>query len=245
MRVSVITVAYNAADTIADTLASVAEQTHHDIEHIVVDGASSDSTMDVVRRFGHVTRCLSEPDRGIYDAMNKGLALATGDVVGFLNADDAFARPDILERVSSLMAEEKVDLCFADVVYQRDGRVLRRYSSARFRPSRLRFGWEPAHPTCYVRSDFFERVGKFSLDYRISADYEWMLRAFLEFYASWRYVPEVWVRMKPGGVSTRGLQSWLLQNREIVRACRSHGIRTNLAIVLSKTPWKVMELWRK
>jgi len=244
MRISVITVAFNAADTIEDTLKSVASQTHSEIEHIVVDGGSTDGTMEVVRRFGHV-RWISESDRGIYDAMNKGLAVATGDVVGFLNADDIFAHEGVLARVADLMSEQDLDLCFADVVYEQHGRVVRRYSSARFRPSRLRFGLMPAHPTCYVRSDFFKKVGIFSMDYEIASDYEWMVRAFKKNSPSWRYVPEIWVRMRMGGVSTRGLRSRWVLNREIVRACRAHGLQTNLAMVLAKLPLKLMELWRK
>ncbi|RMH11620.1 MAG: glycosyltransferase, partial [Gammaproteobacteria bacterium] len=178
MKVSVITVCRNAVESIAQTIRSVQSQDFPDVEHIIVDGASTDGTMDIINQYGFEAGCriISEPDQGIYDAMNKGIGLASGDVIGFLNADDVYAHEGVLTRVATIMSERDLDLCFADLRFMQGERVVRHYSSSRFRPERLRFGWMPAHPTTYVRKEFFERIGGFSLNYKIAADYEWMVR---------------------------------------------------------------------
>jgi len=245
VRISVITVAYNAEATIGDTLCSVVEQDYPYIEHIVVDGASTDSTLDIVRQYPSV-RWISEPDHGIYDAMNKGLAMASGDVVAILNADDMYAHHEVLSRVAKVLADKSLDLCFADLNFiNEQEKVVRHYSSARFQPKQLRNGWMPAHPTLYVRKSFFDKVGKFRTDYKIAADYEWIVRAFSTLKASWKYVPEVWVNMRMGGVSTNSMKSRWVLNNEIVRACKENGIETSLGRVLMKIPLKLLELYIK
>jgi len=247
MRVSVITVAHNAAGTIEDAILSVGAQTYADVEHIVVDGASGDGTVDIIRRHqDRIARWISEPDEGIYDAMNKGIDLATGDVIGFLNADDVFASPGVLSRIAGVMEDSRLDGCYADVVYVRPdtGVVIRRYRSDRFSPDRLAYGWMPAHPALYLRREVFEQCGKFRTDYAIAADYELIARVFGKYRRKARYLPEVWVKMRPGGVSTRGLRSNWIISREIVRACRENGIPTNLFRVCLKYPMKMMEMFR-
>ncbi len=245
MRISVITVAFNAAATIADTLESVASQTYPHIEHIVVDGASTDGTQAIVERHGkHVARMISEPDRGIYDAMNKGLRLATGDVIGFLNADDVYADMGVLERVSATMEKETLDALFGDAEFvspAQPDRPLRRYRSERFRPDRIAWGWMPAHPTLFLRRQVYERFGQFRTDYRIAGDFELVARMFHGGTLRYRHVPEVLVRMRTGGISTGGWRNTLLLNREVLRACRENGIRTNLPKILSKYPAKLLE----
>lgn len=248
MRISIITVAFNAARTITDTLGSVAVQTHPDIEHIVVDGASTDGTQAIIERHGkHVARFISEPDCGIYDAMNKGLGLATGEVVCFLNADDVYANSGVLERVSAIMEAEKLDALFGDAEFvslARPNQVLRRYRSDRFRPDRIAWGWMPAHPTLFLRRSVFERFGTFRSDYRIAGDFELVARIFHGGTLRYRHVPEVLVRMRTGGVSTGGWRNTLLLNREVLRACRENGIDTNLFKILSKYPRKLLEFFR-
>lgn len=245
MKISVITVAFNAAHTIADTLDSVAAQTHPDVEHIVVDGASTDGTLTVVERHGkHVARMMSEPDRGIYDAMNKGLRLATGDVIGFLNADDVYADNGVLEHVSSVMERERLDALFGDAEFvspAKPGRSLRRYRSERFRPDRIAWGWMPAHPTLFLRRQVYQRFGLFRTDYRIAGDFELVARMFHGGTLRYRHLPEVLVRMKTGGISTGGWRNTLLLNREVLRACRENGIPTSLPKILSKYPAKLLE----
>jgi len=245
VKISVVTVSYNAAATIADTIESVFGQSYLNIEHIVVDGGSSDGTVDVLRQYdADIYAWVSEPDRGIYDAMNKGLSMATGDVIGFLNADDVYANSGVLDRIQGVFSDNTIDACFSDLQFIDDqNKVVRLYSSSRFSPEQLRNGWMPAHPTLYVRKSFFDKVGLFRLDYKIAADYEWIVRAFIAQKAAWKYVPEVWVKMRMGGISTRSMKSRWILNNEIVRACRENGVDTSLGRVLMKIPLKLLELF--
>lgn len=249
MKISIITVVFNAAGTIADTLESVAGQTHAEVEHIVVDGASTDGTLEMIQRHGkHIAQLVSEPDQGIYDAMNKGLALASGEVVGFLNADDVYANNRVLGRVSEIMARDDLDALFGDAEFvspARPDQPLRRYRSERFRPERIAWGWMPAHPTLFLRRQVYERFGLFRTDYRIAGDFELVARMFHGDTLKYRYVPEVLVRMRTGGVSTGGWRNTLLLNREVLRACRENGISTSLPKILSKYPAKLLEFIRR
>lgn len=248
MKISIITVCYNSAATLPYCLDSVARQSHTNIEHIVIDGASTDGTGQVVRSQGQrVARFLSEPDNGIYDAMNKGLALATGDVIGILNADDRYADDGALARVSAQIRAQALDMLYGDVAFfQPDAptRLVRRFSSARFKPERIGWGWMPAHPALFVKRGVFDRVGPYKTDYKIAGDYEWVARAFKVGNWMHAYLPEVLVHMQTGGVSTRNWRSTLLLNQEVLRACRANGIPTNWFKILSKYPLKAMELIR-
>ncbi|HIA02772.1 MAG TPA: glycosyltransferase [Myxococcales bacterium] len=244
--ISVITVVYNAADTIADTLGSVASQTYSNIEYIVVDGGSSDGTLAVIEKYRDViTHFVSEPDAGIYDAMNKGIGLATGDVVGFLNADDIFADAGVLGRVALAMQNTSLQACFGDVVFVGDDMetAVRYYRSSGFSPGRLAYGWMPAHPSLYLRRDLFDRYGNFRTDYEIAADYELVARLFGKHRISYVYLPWVFVNMRLGGVSTKGLRNSFILNREIVRACEENSISTNMFKVLLKIPSKLSEFF--
>lgn len=227
MRISVITISYNSASTIGDTLRSVAEQTHPDIEHIIIDGASMDSTLQVVQDHGaHVARVVSEPDAGLYDAMNKGLALATGEYVGFLNADDLFATPQAVASLAQA-AESGADAVFGDLVYvapQRVDRVVRRWSSGEFRRSRLNFGWMPPHPTFYVKRSLLPVLGGFDNSLRIAADYDFMLRCLVRPGASASYTPNVLVRMRLGGASNKSVHAVSRKSREDLQVMRRHGL---------------------
>lgn len=245
MMISVVTVCKNAAETIEKTVQSVASQTYGNVEHIVVDGASNDGTVDVLERSSEmIGQWVTEPDNGIYDAMNKGVSMAKGDVIGFLNADDVYAHPNVLARISEVFLSEDVQACFGDVVMVRSDleTVVRYYRSNRFSPSRLSKGWMPAHPGLYLKTNLFHRYGNFRTDYRIAADYELVVRYFGVHQIAYRYLPEVLVKMRVGGASTRNINSNLILNREIVRACRENGIQTNLFKVLLKFPQKMMEL---
>lgn len=237
--------AFNAARTIAETLQSVASQTHVETEHIVVDGASTDGTLDIIARCSsHIATIVSEPDRGIYDAMNKGLAMATGEIIGFLNADDVYAHECVLERVSGIMAENDLDALFGDAEFfnpDRPDQPVRRYRSERFHPKRIAWGWMPAHPTLFLKRHVYERFGTFRTDYRIAGDFELVARMFHGGTLSYRHVPEVLVRMRTGGISTGGWRNTILLNREVLRACRENGISTSLPKILSKYPAKLLE----
>lgn len=229
MRITIITVAYNSAATIADTLASVAAQSHPDIEHIVVDGASTDATLAIVREHGaHVTTIVSQPDHGIYDAMNKGLALAQGDFVGFLNADDMLADADAVAAIARAAAGvPAVDVVYGDLVYVEQAnpaQVVRFWRSGEFAPSRLRYGWMPPHPTLYVRRARLAELGAFDTRLRIAADYDFALRYLGRTGMRVAYVPQVLVRMRVGGASNRSLPALLRKTREDLRALRQNRV---------------------
>ena len=249
MKISIITVAYNSASTMLEALRSVAQQTHPDIEHIVIDGGSTDGTVELVRAHGqHLAVFVSEPDAGIYDAMNKGLARASGDVVGFLNSDDVYASAGVLAGVARELAQDDtLDAVLGDVAFfdpARPQRALRRYRSGRFRPGLVAWGWMPAHPALFVRRRVFMQVGNFRTDYRIAGDYEWVARAFGGGTLRYRHLDQVLVHMRTGGVSTGGWRNSLLLNQEVLRACRDNGIRTNWLKILSKYPAKILEFVR-
>lgn len=245
MKISVITVCFNSVRTLGDTLESVAAQTHLEVEHIVVDGASTDGTLKIIERYGkHVALLISEPDQGIYDAMNKGLRLATGEVIGFLNADDVYADSGVVERVSAIMAEDGLDALFGDAEFvspDRPNQPVRRYRSERFRPERIAWGWMPAHPALFLRRRVYERYGLFRTDYRIAGDFEYCARIFHRNKLVYRNLPETLVRMRTGGISTSGWRNTVLLNREVLRACRENGIDTNILKIFSKYPAKLME----
>ena len=249
MKVTIVTACYNAESTIADTLQSVAKQTCDDLEHIVIDGASTDRTLDVVKqhalRTAHVR---SEPDRGVYDAMNKGLAVASGDVIGFLNADDVYADQHVLSRVMTVMEREGLDALLGDVEFFKPDnptRTLRRYRSAQFRPGRIAWGWMPAHPALFLHRRVYERFGLFRTDYRIAGDFEYCARIFRDNTLVYRSLPETLVRMRTGGISTGGWRNTVLLNREVLRACRENGIDTNMLKIFSKYPAKMLEFFVK
>jgi glycosyltransferase involved in cell wall biosynthesis len=244
MKISVVTAAFNAAGTIADCLASVASQTIP-VEHIIIDGASSDDTVRIVREMNPRARVLSEPDKGIYDAMNKGIRLATGDVVGILNADDFYENDRVIEKIIGAFAEHQVDSVFADLVYVNPknlDRIIRHYRAARFTPDKLSFGIVPPHPTFFVRKRIYEQYGCYKTDYMISSDYEMFVRLLSLHKISYFYLPESIVRMRTGGVSTKNLRHQWIGNKEIVRACRENGLRTNMLLILSKYFTKIFQL---
>ena len=247
-RVSVITVTYNSAATLGHCLRSVAAQIHPDVEHIVIDGGSSDTTRKVIAtEGGHVPYFISEPDRGIYDAMNKGIAVASGDIIGFLNADDHYAHPDVLAKVHQMFADTPLDMVFGDVAFfhsAKPDKPIRRYRSDRFRPSRISWGWMPAHPALFVRRSVFENTGPFQINYRIAGDFEWVARVFQNKTLRYGYLPEVLVHMQTGGISTQGWRSTVLLNREVMQACRDNNIPTNWFKILSKYPFKLLEYVR-
>lgn len=249
MRISVITATYNSGRTIGDTLESVLRQTYSDVELIVVDGASRDDTMDVVRRyeprFGGRMHWTSEPDRGIYDAMNKGIARATGDVIGILNSDDFYTSDTVLERVAEAMAGGDVDAVYGDIHYVRDGdlrRCVRYYSSRPFRRWMMRLGFMPAHPSFYCRREVYERYGTFDTTYRVAADFENLLRLIYVNRIRTCYLPVDFVTMRTGGASTSGLSSHRQIMRDHLRALRSNGVWSCTPLLGLRYIYKIWEV---
>jgi glycosyltransferase involved in cell wall biosynthesis len=247
MKVSIITATFNSAATLTSTMESVRRQDHPDIEHILIDGRSSDNTVDVIRSYPHVARYISEPDSGLYDAINKGIRLATGDVVGILNSDDFFASPHVVSQVVEALDREQVDAVFGDVAFVRPDnltRIVRTYSSRKFHPRQFTRGYMPAHPTFYVRRRCYEAFGVYHTDYRIAADYELLVRFIHRHRISYAYLPATMVYMRTGGVSNRTMASRYVLNREIVRACADNGLTTNMARLSLKYFFKVFEYVR-
>lgn len=236
MKITIITVTYNSASTIAHTMRSIAQQTHQAVEHIVIDGASTDNTLDVVREHGkHVARVISEPDRGIYDAMNKGLALATGEMVGFLNADDILAHERVLESIDRAARQEPaVDVVYGDLVYVRNehpDQVLRYWRSGEFTRAKLRLGWMPPHPTFYVRATTLHAIGPFNDRLRIAADYDLILRSLAMPGVRTAYIRDILVRMRAGGASNRSLKAIIRKSREDLWAIRQNGVGGWLTLI--------------
>lgn len=213
-------------------LVSVAEQSYPSVEHLVIDGASTDGTLALLEeQRDRLAVFVSEPDSGIYDAMNKGIKLAQGDVIGFINSDDFYANREVLARVARFFAEApKMDACYADLTYvnQTDtSRTVRYWKSSEFASGAFSKGWCPPHPTFFVRRSVYERFGGFDLGYRIASDVELMMR-FLEVHKiRVSYVPEVWVKMRMGGTTNKSLKNIWVQNQEVLHALRSHGLPAN------------------
>jgi len=244
MKISIVTVTLNSAATLATTMDSVCRQDHPDIEHIVVDGRSTDGTLDIVRSYPHVARFISESDSGLYEAINKGIGLATGDVVGILNSDDFFPSPRIVSYVADALSRRQVDAVFGDVAFVRPanlGRIVRIYSSRKFHPRHFAGGYMPAHPSFYVRRRCYEQYGGYKTDYRIAADYELLVRFIHRHRITYAYLPQTMVHMRTGGISNRTIASRYILNREIVRACRENGVTTSMARVSLKYVFKVFE----
>lgn len=246
--ISVVTVSFNAAATIADTLASVTRQTGVNYEHIVVDGGSSDGTMDVVHRHDHDRlSAKSETDAGIYDAMNKGVARATGDYLLFLNADDYLARPDALALALEKLLETGADCLFADTQFI-DGAGTtagqRLYSARRFAPWWLRVGAQPPHPSMFMRRTLIHDLGGFDTGYRMAGDFDLVARAVLGRGASFATLPVVLTHFRPGGVSTAGMRSKLMLNRELARSLHALGQPLSRGVVWLRMPLKLLQFRR-
>lgn len=237
MKISLITATYNCKDTVTNCLASVAEQSRVDVEHVVVDGASTDGTLDVLQAHRDAIAVLvSEPDGGIYDALNKGIARSSGDVVGLLHADDLYADSEVLARVAEAFADPEVDAVYGNLVYvskSDPSRVIRYWRAGEFSLARLRWGWMPPHPTLFLRRPLYERFGLFDTRYRIAADYDLMLRVLSQLSGKVVYLPEVLVRMRMGGVSNRSLSNIVRKSWEDYQA-----LRTNRVGGLGALAWK-------
>ena len=228
MKISVVTATYNRADTLGEAVASVQSQTHRPLEHVVQDGASSDGSVDLLQGLSdETTRVVSEPDHGIYDAINRGISRATGDVVGLLHSDDMLAHDGILSSVADAFSDPAIDGVYGDLDYVSSAdpsRVVRRWRSGAYDPRRLRHGWMPPHPTLYLRREVFDRWGLYDTGFRIAADYEAMLRYLVKGQIRLAYLPEVMVKMRLGGESNRSLGRMLLKSREDLTAMRRHGV---------------------
>lgn len=247
MKISLITVTYNSAGSLRDTIESILRQTYKDVEYIIVDGLSQDGTVDIVREyeqvFGGRMRWISEKDKGLYDAMNKGINMATGDIVGILNSDDFFTSNTVLQSVAEAFFDD-IDAVYGDIHFVRPSdlsKSVRYYSSRNFRPWALRFGYMPAHPSFYARRELFEKYGVYSLNYRLAADYEMMVRLFRKAKIRYKYLPVDMVTMRTGGMSTRSVRNRLQLTVEDAKACRENGMYSNFLMCSCKYITKFFE----
>ncbi len=250
MKFSIITTVLNNRNTVEDCIRSIHSQSFGDIEHIVVDGGSTDGTLDVIYRHkDKIAKIISEHDNGIYDALNKGIRSASGDIIGILHSDDFYADDRVIEKVADIFSKENVDSCYGDLEYiSRDNpyRVIRYWKASRYLPGSFERGWHPPHPTFFVKKWVYDKYGYFNTDFKISADYELMLRFLLKHKITTYYIPEVLIRMRIGGLSNRYFfQSWLIKSLEDRRAWRVNGLKKNIFTILLKYLIKAPQFVRR
>ena len=250
MKVSIITVCYNAEKTIEQTIQSVLSQTYLDVEYIVIDGFSVDRTIEIIDKYeSKIAKIISEKDMGMYDALNKGIQAAKGDIVGILNADDRFARNDIIEKIADYFKKNpETDCVIGDIAFvakNNTEKISRYYSSAKFKPTKFAWGFMPAHPTFYCKREYFKKLGGYKIDFDIASDYELLIRFLKIHQLRYGYLNLLMVFMSKGGKSTRGLKSTIKINREIKRACKMNGIYTNYFMLYSKYIFKVLEYCKR
>jgi glycosyltransferase len=242
MKISIITATYNSAATVRNTLESIREQDHPDIEHIIMDGRSTDDTLAIAAGFPHIAKIVSEKDQGIYDAMNKGIRAVTGDVVGILNSDDIYADPSVLSLIAGVFSDPAVMTAYADLqyVHQQDlNKVIRTWRSGPFYSKRFYYGWMLPHPTFFVRREVYDRVGLFDISLRSAADYELMLRILVKFGLPAHYIPRVIVKMRTGGMSNASLWNRLRANKEDRMAWKMNGLQPKFFTLYMKPLRKI------
>jgi glycosyltransferase involved in cell wall biosynthesis len=249
MKISIITATWNSGASLRDTMRSVLSQSFQDFEHIIVDGASTDNTLDIVRalepEYRGRLKWISEKDRGLYDAMNKGIRMATGDVIGILNSDDFFTTQNVLERIAAEICD--VSAVYGDVHYVHEQdltRCVRYYSSASFRPWMMRCGFMPAHPSFYCRRDIYAQYGLFDLSFRVAADFEQLLRLIYINRISIKYIPMDFVTMRTGGASSSGFRSHRQIFRDHMRAYKKNSVYSNCLLESIRYFYKSIEVIR-
>lgn len=249
MKITIITATYNSGQTLTDTLESVLRQSYTDIDYVIVDGGSKDDTLDIIRRyeprFEGRMRWISEPDKGIYDAMNKGIRMATGDVVGLLNSDDFYTSNDVLEHVARALSDPNVDAIYGDIHYVNDDDLthcVRYYSSRVFSRGLMRLGFMPAHPSFYCRRTIYEKYGLFDTSLRVAADFENLLRLIFVNRIHTKYIPKDFVTMRTGGASSSGMVSHKRILKEHMVAYKQNGVYSNLFLEGLRYLYKIGEI---
>ncbi len=249
MKISIITATYNSGSTLRDTIESVLNQTHKDIEYIIVDGVSKDNTLVIAReyesRFEGKMRIISEPDKGIYDAMNKGVAAATGDVVGILNSDDFYTSKNVLAKINDSFNQNEVDAVYGDIHFVDDDNLdkcVRYYSSKSFKPWKMRMGWMPAHPSFYCKKEIYNKYGAFDCSFKIGADFENLLRLLFVNKVKTKYIALDCVTMRTGGASTSGINSHKQIFNDHIKAYKKNNIYSNYLLEGSRYVSKLIDL---
>jgi glycosyltransferase len=228
MKISIITATFNSAKTIRDTLESVRAQQYPNVEHLIIDGLSSDETLNIVKQFSNVTKVVSEKDKGIYDAMNKGVQMASGEIIGILNSDDIYIDDKVIKEIAEIFQDQTVDVCYADLQYVNEedtNKLVRNWKSGPFKKSSFLYGWMPPHPTLFLRRRVYDKAGLFDVSFKSSADYELMLRVFLRNDFNIKYLPRVIVKMRTGGASNASLRHRIAANKEDRMAWKVNNLR--------------------
>jgi glycosyltransferase involved in cell wall biosynthesis len=245
LAISIITVCYNSQETISKTIESVLAQTYSRIEYIIIDGGSSDDTIKIIKKYDkRITKFVTEPDSGIYDAINKGIRLATGDIIGILNSDDFFYNDRIVEKIVPYFMANDVDAVYGDVQFVKRNntyKIVRYYSSKFFNPRKFRFGFMPAHLTFYTKRELFDKFGYYKSDYTIAADFELLLRFIFINKIRYKYIEMPFVTMRKGGISNKSFLSNYKINKEILRACKENGLYTNYLFIYLKYFIKIFQ----
>lgn len=246
MKFSLITVSYNSVSTIEETIKSVLNQSYKNIEYIVIDGSSTDGTQDVINKYkNNISKVVIEPDHGIYDAMNKGIQVATGEIIGILNSDDVYKNENIIENIfKEIDADVSADAYLTDIAFFEgtisSPKLLRVVRAKNFEPWKLRFGWMPPHPGMFIRKEVFKNIGNYDLSFTIASDYEFCIRAFCKAKMKFKSLDLRSVYMREGGVSTRNFKSNVIISKEIMKACKKNLFYTNYLFVLSRLPFKLL-----
>lgn len=247
MKISIITVCYNSASTIEKTILSVAGQSYKNIEYLIVDGNSRDNTLEIVKKHeDKITKWISESDKGLYDAMNKGIEMATGDLIGILNSDDVFNNESVLEGVADFHKKNTIDASVGNILqYKENGKIIRLYSSKNWNPEKLKIGFMAPHPSIFIKKDVFEKYGNYSLDFKIGADYEIIARFFLKNNIAWKYSGITTTDMLVGGLSSSGSASYELITKEIQKALLMNGFECSPLKIKLRFLWKIVGFLKK
>lgn len=231
MKISIITVVWNNKETIQNAIDSILNQTYKNIEYIIIDGASTDGTIEIVKSYGDkITKFVSEPDKGLYDAMNKGVRLSTGDVVGILNSDDIYNNKKVIENIMDKFINLNIDSLYGDLEYveaENTDKVVRYWKSSKFIEGSFSKGWHPPHPSFFVKKEIYDKYGVFDDSNKISADFELMLRFLERFKISTTYLPQVIVKMREGGASNQSIKNIIKGNINILNAFDKNDIKVN------------------
>lgn len=241
MKISIITVCFNSSKTIEKTFKSISNQTYDNIEHIVIDGGSTDSTLDIIKKYKkNIVSFISEPDKGLYDAMNKGIRFATGDLVGILNSDDIFRDNHVLMNIAKFHKTNNIDISIGNIIQLTNyGKVVRRYSAKKWVPNKLKIGFMPPHPSIFFKRELFDSYGYYHTDFVSGADYELIVRFFLKNNVSWKFSNITTTSMLIGGISSSGLDSYILISKEICNALERNDINFNKFKVYFRGFWKL------
>jgi len=247
LKISIITVTFNSASTIEQTIRSVTGQTYPDIEYIIVDGQSTDDTLKIVEKYkDRISKIISEKDNGLYDALNKGMTLATGDIIGFLHSDDFYIDNQVIEKYAQIFLKEKADAVYADLYYvdkENTDKIVRKWLSGYYKPNDFLYGWMPPHPTFFVKKNIYEKHGKFNLAFKSAADYELMLRFIHKHKIKLGYLPEYTVKMRVGGKSNVTVQNRINANMEDRKAWEANGLKPRFYTLYLKPLRKLLQFF--